>query len=89
MQSSIEEQKLFEFMLCNRIDLLFLHFCVKSELEEQRSHKVVTVMSIEFDLLLVSLQYTDFRTLHNSNLGGGGRRVLEGVLDSRSLKSVK
>ena len=31
--------------------------CVKSELEEQRSHKAVTVMSIEIDLLLlVSLQ---------------------------------
>ena len=37
--------------------MLFLHLCIKSELEEQRSHKVVTVKSIEFDLLLlVSLQ---------------------------------
>ena len=37
--------------------LLFLIFCIKSELEEQRGHKVVTVKSIEFDLLLlVSLQ---------------------------------
>ena len=45
-------------MICNQIILLFLHFCVKLELEEQRSHKVVTVKSIEFDLLLlVSLQW--------------------------------
>ena len=32
--------------------------CERSDIEEQRGHKVVTVMSIEFDLLLlVSLQY--------------------------------
>ena len=38
--------------------IAFLRLCVKLELEEQRSHKVVTVMSIEFDLLLlVSLQW--------------------------------
>ena len=42
-----------ELLICNRINLLFLHLCVKSELEEQRSHKVVTVMSIEFDLFLL------------------------------------
>ena len=36
---------------------MFLHLFVKSEIEEQRSHKVVTAISIEFDLLLlVSLQ---------------------------------
>ena len=45
----------FEFIICNRINLLRL--CVKLELKVQRSHKVETVMSIEFDLLLqVSLQ---------------------------------
>ena len=43
-----KKQKCFEFVLRNRIKLLFLHLCVKSEVEEQRSHKVVTVMSIEF-----------------------------------------
>ena len=48
-------------MMCKRINLLFLHLCVKSELEEQRSQKVVTVKSIEFDLLLlVSLLLTEF-----------------------------
>ena len=53
----MKEQKCFEVLTCNGINLLFLHLCVKSELEEQRSHKVVTVKSIEFDLLvLVSLQ---------------------------------
>ena len=60
-----KEQRCFEFVLCNRINLLFLHLCVKSELEEQRSHKVVTVMSIEFDLLLlVSLQIKISRVYH-------------------------
>ena len=45
-------------MICNRINLLFLRLCVKLELMEQRSHKVETVMSIEFDIfLLVSLQW--------------------------------
>ena len=35
--------------------------CIKSELEKQRSHKVVTVMSIEFYLLLlVSLQCIEY-----------------------------
>ena len=47
----------FEFIMCNRINLLFFHLCVKSELEKQRSHKVVTVMLIDFDLL---------RTLHRT-----------------------
>ena len=57
MAELLKEQKCFELVICNRISLLFLHLCVKSELEEQRRHKVVTVMSIEFDLLLlVSLQ---------------------------------
>ena len=41
---------LWKTVICNRINLLFLHLCVKSKLEEQRGHKVVTVMSIEFDL---------------------------------------
>ena len=40
-------------MICNQVNLLFLHLCLKSEPEEQRSHKVVTVMSIEIDLLLL------------------------------------
>ena len=40
-------------MMCNQVNLLFLHLCLKSEPEEQRSHKVVTVMSIEIDLLLL------------------------------------
>ena len=41
---------------------------IKSELKEQRSHKAVTVMSIEFDLLLlVSLQLsTYFSTIHHT-----------------------
>ena len=44
-------------MICNQVNLLFLYLRLKSELEEQRSHKVVTTMSIEFDLrLLGSLQ---------------------------------
>ena len=41
--------------------MLFLQLCVKSELEEQRSHKVVTVMSIEFDPLLLQLVCSDFK----------------------------
>ena len=41
----------------NSSNLLYLLLCVKSELEEQRGHKVLTVMPTEFDLLLlVSLQ---------------------------------
>ena len=49
--------------------MLFLHLCVKSELEEQRSHKFVTVMSIEFDLLLlVSLQCYIFQLVRSDNL---------------------
>ena len=44
-------------MLCKRINLLYLLLCLKLELEDQRGHKVLTVMPIEFDLLLlVSLQ---------------------------------
>ena len=47
------------------MNLLFLHLCVKSELEEQQCHKVVTIKSIEFDhLLLVSLQW--FRYVYTS-----------------------
>ena len=56
----IEElsKRTIEFVSCNQINLLFLLLCVKSELEEQRGHKVLTVMPIEFDLLLlVSLQW--------------------------------
>ena len=57
IEKLLKEQKCFKVVICNRINLLFLHLCVKSELEELRSHKVVTVKSIEFDLLLlVSLQ---------------------------------
>ena len=52
-----QEQKCFEFIICNRINLHFLHLSIKSELKEQLSYKVATVISIEFDLLfLVSLQ---------------------------------
>ena len=52
-----EEQTCFEFLIWNRINFLFLIVCIKSELEKQRSHKVVTVMLIDFDLL---------RTLHRT-----------------------
>ena len=51
MAELLKRTKIFEFMICNHINLHLLHLCVKSELEEQRSHKVVTVI-----LLLVSLQ---------------------------------
>ena len=52
------EQKTFEFLRCNWINWFFLHLCEKSDIDEQRGHKVVTVMSIEFDLLLlVKLQW--------------------------------
>ena len=47
------EQKCSKFIICYGINLLFLHFCVKSELEEQRGLKVVIVISIEFDLFLL------------------------------------
>ena len=66
IEELLKEQKCFEFVICNLINLLFLHLCVKLELEEKQSHKVVTVMSIEFDLLLlVSLQLlkTSFQSL--------------------------
>ena len=57
MNNYWEDQKCFEFLIFNQINLRFLHLRIKPELEEQRCHKVVTVMSIEFDLLLlVSLQ---------------------------------
>ena len=46
------------------MNLIFLHLCVKLELEEQQSQTVVTVMSIEFDLLLlVSLQWGYLQTV--------------------------
>ena len=53
MEELLKGTKCFEFVIFNQINLLFLHLCVKSELEEQRGRKVVTVMSIEFDLLLL------------------------------------
>ena len=58
-----KNKKCFEFVICNRINLLFLHLCVKSKLEEQWGHKVLTVMSIEFALrFLVSLQLCSDRS---------------------------
>ena len=64
LKSYWKEQKCFEFVLCNRLNLLFLLLCVKSELEEQWGHKVLTVMSIEFDLLLlVSLQWSQLKLI--------------------------
>ena len=60
MEELLKRIKMFE-KIWNQINLLFLHLCVKLELEEPRCHKVLIVMSIEFDLpLLVSLQW-----LHN------------------------
>ena len=38
----LEEHKRFRFIISNLINLLFLH--LESELDEQRSHKVVTVI---------------------------------------------
>ena len=59
--------------ICNRINLFFLH--VKSELEEQRSHKVVTVLSIKFDLLLlVSLQCLKNIKMKVPQIGTVGQR---------------
>ena len=57
--SSIEEQKCLEFIICNGINLLFLHLIVSNQnWKEQRSHQVRTVISIKFDiLLLVSLHW--------------------------------
>ena len=53
IENLMKKQKCFEVVIYNRINLFFLHLCLKWKLEEQRSHKVVTVKSIEFDLLLL------------------------------------
>ena len=44
LKSYLEEQKCFEFIICNH-DICFYFTCALNiELEEQRSHKAVTVM---------------------------------------------
>jgi len=40
----LRRSKVFLFLLCNRINLFLLYFCIKSQVEERRAHKVVTVM---------------------------------------------
>ena len=51
------KRKCIECTKYNRIHFLFLHLSVKSEVEEQLSHKVAAVISVEVDVdLLASLQ---------------------------------
>ena len=53
----IEELQCFELLICIRINMYLSYLYVKLDPVEQQRHKVVPVMSIEFDLLLlVSLQ---------------------------------
>ena len=63
-------------MINNIINLFFLQFCVKSELEEQLSHKHVTVLSIEFDR----------RFMVSSQQGYNARKVLSVVYASFVLQ---
>ena len=49
MEELLQKKNVLNLWHVTKINLLRLHFCVKSELEEQRSHKVVKVLLIAFD----------------------------------------
>ena len=57
IEELLKRTKMFWILDMSPNKFVFLRLCVKLELEDQRGHKVETVMLIEFDLLLLfSLQ---------------------------------
>ena len=55
MKRYLEKQKCFEFLIWNKINLLFSYLCIKSKLDKLRGHKVAPVNLHKFDLLLHSV----------------------------------
>ena len=51
LKSCWKEQKCFEFLICNRINLLFSQLCAKCNLEELRGYKVAWNLTFSFCLV--------------------------------------